>query len=110
MAVALWVVQAGTVNYSNTGVLMSALKGTANSLAVLLGSTIGGPVGAVIGHAAGSLGTKLKENTAARALTTSLYERPAVGVPVSPAWRRQAVINAVLAAQSGAGGTSVAIE
>jgi hypothetical protein len=33
----------GTVNFSNTGVLMSALKGTANSLAVLLDSSIGGP-------------------------------------------------------------------
>jgi hypothetical protein len=92
----------GTVNYSNTGVLMSALKGTANSLAVSLGSTISGPVGAVIGHAAGPLGTKLKENMAARALRTSLYQRPAVNVPVSPVRRRQALINAVIAAQGGA--------
>jgi hypothetical protein len=90
------------VNYSNSGVLMSALKGAANSLGVLLGASVGGPIGALIGHAAGPLGTKLKEALAARALGRSLYQRPAVNVPASPAWRRQALINAVIAAQGGA--------
>ena len=90
------------MNYSNSGVLMSALKGTANLLGVLLGASVGGPIGALIGHAAGPLGTKLKEQMAADALRRSLYQRPAVNVPVSPAWRRQTLINAVVAAQDGA--------
>jgi hypothetical protein len=52
--------------------------------------------------AAGPLGTKLKENMAARMLRRSLYQRPAVSVPVSPVRRQQALINAVLGAQGGA--------
>jgi hypothetical protein len=94
--------KARTVNYSNSGVLMSALKGTANSLAVMLGASVGGPIGALIRHAAGPLGTKLRETLAARALKRSLYQRPTLDVPVSPAWRRQTLINAVVAAQDGA--------
>ena len=92
----------GAVNYSNTGVLLSTLKGTANSLAVLLGSTIGGPIGAVAGHAAGPLGTKIKENMAASALRKSLYQ-PATrtGTTLPPNWKNQALINAVLGAQAG---------
>jgi hypothetical protein len=35
-------------------------------------------------------------------LRRSLYQQPAVNVSVSPAWRRQALINAVVAAQGGA--------
>jgi hypothetical protein len=43
----------------------------------------------------------LKENIATRGLRRSLYQEPAVNVPVSPAWRQQALINAVVAAQGG---------
>jgi hypothetical protein len=76
----------GAVNYSNTGVLMSALKASANSILTFLGAHLGGPVGAVAGAAVGPIGSRIKENMAAGALSRSLYQpgaarsyRPNVG-------------------------------
>jgi hypothetical protein len=92
----------GTVNFSNTGVLMSALKSSANSIAVMLGAGVGGPLGAVIGHLVGPIGTRLKENMAARGMQRSLYE-PA-GPNIVPSQPRPrilpgALLNAILARQ-----------
>jgi hypothetical protein len=85
----------GTVNYSNTGVLMSALKASANSILTFLGAHLGGPVGAVAGAAVGPIGSRIKENMAAGALSRSLYQKPPrVGAPVR--FGRGAVRNTVL--------------
>jgi hypothetical protein len=85
----------GTVNYSNTGVLMSALKASANSILTFLGAHLGGPVGAVAGASVGPIGSKIKEGLAAGALSRSLYQKPPrVGAPVR--FGRGAVRNTVL--------------
>ena len=77
--------KAGAVNFSNSGVLLSALKGTANSLATMFGAAFGGPVGALAGYAAGPMGRKLQENMAARALSRSLYTpQPLLRLPQTP--------------------------
>jgi hypothetical protein len=73
----------GAVNYSNTGVLMSALKSSANSIMVALGAALGGPLGAVIGHTVGPIGARLRENMAARGMRRSLYA-PAMPAPTAP--------------------------
>lgn len=92
----------GTVNYSNSGVLLSALKGTANSLATMFGAAVGGPVGALAGYAAGPLGRKLQENMAARALNRSLYTTTRQSAPVlSGNWKQRALINAALGVRGG---------
>lgn len=92
----------GSVNHSGTGVMLKTLKSSANSIAVLLGAAVGGPVGAVIGHAAGPVATKLKENAAAKSLRKSFYQPPPGRVSISPPanWQRQALINAAMAGRT----------
>ena len=94
----------GAVNYSNSGVLWSALKGTANSLATMFGAAFGGPVGALAGYAAGPMGKKLQENLAARALSRSLYtpQRTPQATPsaANPNALARAVLRAAVARQA----------
>jgi len=89
----------GAVNHSNTGILLSALKGTANSLAVMFGAAIGGPVGAFVGHMATPLGSKLRENLAAGSLSRSLDETRRTRPPMPPGMGRRAALNAAIGAR-----------
>jgi hypothetical protein len=92
----------GAVNYSNSGVLMSALKGSVNSLFTFIGASLGGPVGAVAGHVIGPMGAKLKENMAGGALARQLYQTRSPTRPaLSPDWKQRALLRGLLAARGG---------
>jgi hypothetical protein len=91
----------GAVNYSNTGVLLSALKSTWNALATMFGAAVGGPIGAFIGHMATPLGSRLRENLAAGWLSRSLYQTTRSRPPLPPNLGRRAAVNAAIGARGG---------